>query len=46
MALSITFFVIGPGVSNVLDSGTIPERLNKLVVGLSPTIEFELEGER
>jgi hypothetical protein len=33
-------------VSNVLDSGTIPERLNKLVVGLSPTIEFELEGER
>jgi hypothetical protein len=30
----------------VLDSGTIPERLSKPVVGFRPTIEFELEGER
>jgi len=46
MALSITFLVIGPGVSRVLDMGTIPPRLNKPTVGFSPTKELLLEGER
>jgi hypothetical protein len=27
--LSVIFFVMGPGVSNVLEIGTIPVRLNK-----------------
>jgi hypothetical protein len=34
--LSITFFVIGPGVSNVLDSGTIPERLANQLLASDP----------
>jgi hypothetical protein len=44
--LSVTFFVIGPGVSNVLEIGMIPLRLNKPVVGFRPIIEFCQEGER
>ena len=46
MALSVTFRVMGPGVSNVLEIGTIPLRLSKPVVGFNPTTEFELDGER
>ena len=46
IALSITLFVIGPGVSRVLDKGTIPSRLSRPVVGLRPTKELALEGER
>ena len=46
MALSVTFLVIGPGVSNVPDIGTIPFRLNKPTVGFSPTTELLLEGDR
>jgi hypothetical protein len=42
--LSVTFFVIGPGVSNVLEIGMIPLRLNKPVVGFRPIIEFCQEG--
>jgi hypothetical protein len=34
MLLSVIFFVMGPGVSKVLEIGTIPVRLNKPVVGL------------
>jgi hypothetical protein len=34
------FFVMGPGVSNVLEIGTIPVRLNKPVVGFRPISEF------
>jgi hypothetical protein len=46
MALSITDLVIGPGVSRVLEIGTMPPRLNKPTVGLRPTSELELEGDR
>ena len=45
MALSVIFLVIGPGVSNVPEIGTIPLRLSKPVVGFNPTTELELEGE-
>ena len=44
--LSITFLVIGPEVSKVLEIGTIPVLLTSPIVGLSPTIEFKEEGER
>ena len=43
--MSTTDRVIGPGVSSVLEIGTIPPRDNRPIVGLSPTIEFELEGD-
>ena len=46
ITLSITFFVIGPDVSKVLEIGTIPFLLTKPIVGFSPTIEFNEEGER
>ena len=46
MALSTTVLVMGPGVSKVLDMGTIPVRLAKPTVGFSPTTEFMLDGER
>jgi hypothetical protein len=46
MALSITFFVIGPEVSKVLEIGTIPDRLTKPIVGFKPTIEFAEEGDK
>ena len=46
IALSITNLVIGPGVSSVLEIGTIPPLLNKPIVGLSPTTEFELDGDK
>ena len=45
MALSTTFFVMGPGVSNVLEIGTIPVLLNTPIVGFNPTTEFLLDGE-
>ena len=45
MRLSSTFFVIGPGVSKVLEMGTIPDLLRAPMVGLSPTTEFWLDGE-
>jgi hypothetical protein len=39
MLLSVIFFVMGPGVSKVLEIGTIPVRLNKPVVGFRPISE-------
>ena len=45
IALSITFFVIGPEVSNVLDIGTIPDLLTRPIVGFRPTMEFAEEGD-
>jgi hypothetical protein len=43
--LSVIFFVMGPGVSNVLEIGTIPVRLNKPVVGFRPISECCQDGE-
>ena len=43
--MSITDFVIGPGVSKVEEIGTIPLLLNTPIVGFKPTTEFKLEGE-
>jgi hypothetical protein len=40
IALSETFLVIGPGVSKVLDMGTIPDLLKTPIVGFKPTMEF------
>ena len=45
IALSITFLVIGPDVSRVLEIGTIPDLLTKPIVGFRPTIEFAEDGE-
>ena len=45
IALSITFLVIGPGVSKVLEIGTIPVLLKTPIVGFKPTTEFWLEGD-
>ena len=45
IALSITFLVIGPDVSKVLEIGTIPDLLTKPIVGFKPTIEFAEDGE-
>jgi len=38
------FFVIGPGVSNEDEIGTIPVLLSTPIVGFKPTTEFKLEG--
>ena len=46
IALSITLFVIGPGVSKVLEMGTIPVLLNNPIVGFNPTTEFLLDGDK
>ena len=46
MALSMTDFVIGPGVSKVLEIGTIPVLLNSPTVGFNPTTEFLLDGDK
>src|SRR5690606_8691120 len=46
MALSITLFVIGPGVSRVLEIGIIPPLLKTPTVGFSPTSEFWLDGDK
>ena len=46
IALSVTFLVMGPGVSNVSEIGTMPLRLSKPVVGLRPTTELELAGDK
>ena len=46
IALSTTVRVIGPGVSRVLEMGTIPPRLSSPMVGLSPTSELAPAGER
>lgn len=46
MALSMTVLVMGPGVSSVLEMGTMPVRLASPMVGFNPTTEFMLEGER
>ena len=45
MALSVTFFVIGPEVSKELDMGTIPVRLTIPMVGFRPTTAFFAEGD-
>jgi hypothetical protein len=45
MPLSVIFFVMGPGVSKVLEIGTIPVRLNKPVVGFRPISECCQDGE-
>jgi len=45
IALSMTFFVIGPGVSSVLEIGTMPVLLNNPTVGLNPVTEFSEDGE-
>ena len=44
--MSITFLVIGPEVSRVLEIGTIPDLLTKPMVGFKPTIEFAEEGDK
>ena len=46
LAVSDTFLVIGPIVSWVKDTGTIPSRLIKPRVGRSPTKLFADAGER
>ena len=46
MALSMTVLVMGPGVSSVLEMGTMPVRLANPMVGFNPTTEFMLDGER
>ena len=43
---SATERAIGPVVSSVAEIGTTPERLRLPVVGLRPTREFALAGER
>ena len=45
MPNEITFFVIGPEVSNVLEIGTIPVLLTNPIVGFKPTIEFNDAGD-
>ena len=46
IAVSITFLVIGPDVSRVLEIGTIPDLLTNPIVGFSPTIEFAEDGDK
>jgi hypothetical protein len=42
MLLSVIFFVMGPGVSNVLEIGTIPYSIN--LVGFRPISECCQDG--
>ena len=42
----MTVLVMGPGVSSVLEMGTMPVRLANPMVGFNPTTEFMLDGER
>ena len=45
MALSMTFLVMGPAVSRLLEIGTIPLLLKAPIVGFKPTTLFFPEGD-